>query len=137
MVGLTISRFAAVGGVGVETVRCYQRRGLLAVPERHGTGYREYSEADQQRLAFIGRARELGFTLAEIADLLGPAETGFTDDILKAARAKLEYIRRAARRSRREVRGGRSGRLAAALGLLPLFLPSEGGEIEEVVGAPG
>jgi DNA-binding transcriptional MerR regulator len=90
MAGLTISRFAAAAGVGVETVRFYQRRGLLAVPERQGSGYREYSEADQRRLAFICRARELGFTLSEIGDLLGPAETGFTDDILQAARAKLD-----------------------------------------------
>ena len=90
MAGLTISRFAAAAGVGVETVRFYQRRGLLAVPERQGPGYREYSEADQRRLAFICRARELGFTLSEIGDLLGPAETGFTGDILQAARAKLD-----------------------------------------------
>lgn len=89
MTGLTISRFAADGGVGVETVRFYQRRGLLAVPERQGNGFREYSESDQQRLAFICRARALGFTLNEIGDLLGPAETGFTGDILQAAKAKL------------------------------------------------
>jgi DNA-binding transcriptional MerR regulator len=94
MAGLTISRFAAAGGVGVETVRFYQRRGLLGVPERQGPGYREYSEADQQRLAFIGRARELGFTLSEIGDLLGPAETGFTGDILQAARAKLDQTQK-------------------------------------------
>jgi DNA-binding transcriptional MerR regulator len=94
MAGLTIGRFAASGGVGVETVRFYQRRGLLAVPERRGTGYREYCEADQRRLAFICRARDLGFTLAEIGDLLGPAETGFTADILQAARAKLDQTHR-------------------------------------------
>jgi DNA-binding transcriptional MerR regulator len=94
MAGLTISRFAAAGGVGVETVRFYQRRGLLAVPEQQGSGYREYSEADQRRLAFICRARELGFTLSEIGDLLGPAETGFTGDILRAARAKLDQTQK-------------------------------------------
>jgi len=89
MAGLTIGKFAAAEGVGVETVRFYQRRGLLAVPERQRPGYREYSEADQRRLAFILRARQLGFTLSEIGDLLGPAETEFTDDILRAATAKL------------------------------------------------
>jgi DNA-binding transcriptional MerR regulator len=94
MAGLTISRFAAAEGVGIETVRFYQRRGLLAVPERQGSGYREYSEADQRRLAFIRRARELGFTLSEISDLLGPAETGFTGDILQAARAKLDQTQK-------------------------------------------
>ena len=64
------------------------------MPERRGSGYREYSEADQRRLAFIRRARELGFTLSEISDLLGPAETGFTGDILQAARAKLDQTQK-------------------------------------------
>jgi DNA-binding transcriptional MerR regulator len=92
MAGLTIGRFAAAEGVGVETVRFYQRRGLLALPEREGPGFREYSEADQWRLAFIGRAKRLGFTLAEISDLLGPAETRSTGDIVQAAQAKLEAV---------------------------------------------
>jgi DNA-binding transcriptional MerR regulator len=90
MAGMTIGRFAAACGVGVETVRFYQRRGLLAVPEREDSGYREYSEADQRRLTFIRRASELGFTLSEIGELFAPAESGDTDDILQAARAKLE-----------------------------------------------
>ena len=72
MAGLTIGKLAAAEGVGVETVRYYQRRGLLSQPERRGSGYREYSESDRARLVFIRRARRLGFTLAEIADLLGP-----------------------------------------------------------------
>ena len=59
MTGLTIGKFAAAEGVGVETVRFYHRRGLLALPERQGPGYREYSEADRWRLAFIRRARRL------------------------------------------------------------------------------
>ena len=62
MAGLTIGKFAATAGVGVETVRFYQRRGLLARPERGGSGFREYSEDDQWRLAFIRRAQQLGFT---------------------------------------------------------------------------
>ena len=92
MPGLTIGKFAAAEGVGVETVRFYQRRGLLALPERRGSGYREYSEADRWRLAFIRRARRLGFTLGEIGDLLGPAEARSTDDIVRAAQAKLWAI---------------------------------------------
>jgi DNA-binding transcriptional MerR regulator len=92
MAGLTIGKFAAAEGVGVETVRFYQRRGLLGLPERHRSGYREYSEADRWRLAFIRRARRLGFTLAEIGDLLGPAEARSTDDIVVAAQAKLAAI---------------------------------------------
>ena len=97
MAGLTIGKFAAAEGVGVETVRFYQRRGLLALPERRNSGYREYTEADQWRLAFIRRARLLGFTLGEIRELLGPAEARSTDDIMRAAQAKLEAIEEQAR----------------------------------------
>src|SRR5258708_19760977 len=92
MNGLTIGKFAADAGVSVETVRFYQRRGLLALPERRGSGYREYSQADQWRLAFIRRARRLGFTLVEIGDLLGPAEAHSTDHIVRAAQAKLRAV---------------------------------------------
>jgi DNA-binding transcriptional MerR regulator len=92
MAGLTIGKFAAEAGVSVETVRFYQRRGLLALPQRRGSGFREYTPADQFRLAFIRRARQLGFTLAEIGDMLGPAEARSTADITKAAEAKLAAI---------------------------------------------
>jgi DNA-binding transcriptional MerR regulator len=92
MAGMTIGKLAAAEGVGVETVRFYQRRGLLAEPERGGSGFREYSGADQARLVFIRRARQLGFTLAEIADLLGPAEAHSTEQIARAAEVKLAAI---------------------------------------------
>jgi DNA-binding transcriptional MerR regulator len=92
MSGMTIGKLAAAEGVGVETVRFYQRRGLLAEPQRRGSGYREYSEADQQRLVFIRRARDLGFTLGEIAELLGPAEAQSTTEIAAAAQAKLVAV---------------------------------------------
>jgi DNA-binding transcriptional MerR regulator len=92
MSGLTIGKFAAAEGVGVETVRFYQRRGLLTLPERQNSGFREYSEGDRWRLAFIRRARQLGFTLGEIGELLGPAEARSTDEIVRAAQAKLEAI---------------------------------------------
>jgi DNA-binding transcriptional MerR regulator len=92
MAGLTIGKFAAAAGVGVETVRFYQRRGLLPLPERRGSGFREYSEGDQARLAFIRRAGRLGFTLSEISDLLGPAEARSSEEILRAAEAKITAI---------------------------------------------
>jgi len=66
---MTIGKLAAAGGVGVETVRFYQRRGLLSEPERNG-GVRRYDEADLSRLRFIRSAQAGGFTLAEIAELL-------------------------------------------------------------------
>ena len=98
MAGMTIGKLAAEAGVGVETVRFYQRRGLLALPDRAGSGFREYSEDDRRRLAFIRRARQLGFTLGEISDLLDPGDgygsgTGQrTGDIVRAAEAKLAAI---------------------------------------------
>ncbi|MFN3944331.1 MAG: MerR family transcriptional regulator [Allosphingosinicella sp.] len=66
---LTISRLAEAGGVGVETVRFYQRRGLLDVPPRAG-GIRRYGAEDVRRLRFIRQAQEAGFRLSEIAELL-------------------------------------------------------------------
>lgn len=94
MAGLTIGKFAAAEGVGVETVRFYQRRGLLALPERLGSGYREYSDADRSRLAFIRRARALGFTLGEIRELLGPADARSPGDVVRAAEARLVAVDR-------------------------------------------
>jgi DNA-binding transcriptional MerR regulator len=92
MPGLTIGKLAAAEGVGVETVRFYQRRGLLAQPERQGSGYREYRDADRWRLAFIRRARLLGFTLSEIGDLLGPAGALSSGDVAQAAAAKIAAV---------------------------------------------
>lgn len=66
---LTIGGLAAAGGVGVETVRYYQRRGLLAQPPRDG-GARRYSREDVRRLRFVRSAQGAGFTLEEIAELL-------------------------------------------------------------------
>ena len=66
---MTIGKFAAAGGVGVETIRFYQRRGLLAEPDRNGS-VRRYDENDLSRLRFIRTAQGVGFTLAEITELL-------------------------------------------------------------------
>jgi MerR family mercuric resistance operon transcriptional regulator len=71
----TIGGLAKAGGVGVETVRYYQRRGLLGTPARSGGdglggGVRRYDEADVRRLRFIRSAQAAGFTLEQIAELL-------------------------------------------------------------------
>ena len=66
---MTIARLAAAGGVGVETIRYYQRRGLLAEPARAGS-VRRYGAPDVRRLLFIRRAQAAGFTLEEIGELL-------------------------------------------------------------------
>lgn len=70
MKALRISELARAGGVGVETVRFYQRRGLLAVPAGAAAAGRHYGNEDVQRLRFIRRAQSAGFSLAEIATLI-------------------------------------------------------------------
>lgn len=67
---MTISRLAGMVGVNIETIRFYQRRGLIVEPARPYTGYRTYEQSDASRLRFIKRAQALGFTLDEIAGLL-------------------------------------------------------------------
>jgi MerR family mercuric resistance operon transcriptional regulator len=66
---LTIGKFAAAGGVGVETIRFYQRKGLLDQPTRD-SGIRRYGSEDVRRLRFIRQAQAAGFTLEEIKELL-------------------------------------------------------------------
>lgn len=66
---LTVGALAKAAGVGVETVRYYQRRGLLGVPEGNGS-YRRYGSDHLERLQFIRRAQAIGFTLKETAELL-------------------------------------------------------------------
>lgn len=67
---MTIGQIAIRSGVGIETVRFYEREGLLAKPERTQSGYRQFDEEVISRLMFIQRAKELGFTLNEIKELL-------------------------------------------------------------------
>ena len=57
-------------GINVETLRYYEREGLLPKPERTESGYRQYSQMDVQKILFIKKAQELGFTLKEIKELL-------------------------------------------------------------------
>ncbi|MBE1162710.1 MerR family DNA-binding protein [Dyella acidiphila] len=68
---LTIGAVAKRAGVQIDTIRYYEREGLLPEPLRRASGYRSYNESVIGRLRFIRRAKELGFTLEEIRDLLG------------------------------------------------------------------
>lgn len=67
---LTIARFAKASGVHIETVRFYQRRGLLRPPDKPLGGIRRYRAADVARIRFVKSAQRLGFSLDEIAQLL-------------------------------------------------------------------
>ena len=88
---LTIGALAAAADVGVETVRYYQRRGLLAVPGAVGS-YRRYGSDDVARLRFIRRAQTLGFTLQEIAELLQLQDGTDRASVRRIAQARLEQL---------------------------------------------
>ena len=94
MPGLTIGKLARAAGVAVETVRFYERKGLIADPPRRSSGYREYSDDVVRRLRFIRRAKELGFSLREIEELLalrtGPATCGEVREQIAAKLADIE-----------------------------------------------
>ena len=91
---LTIGRLAQLGGVNLETVRYYERRGLLAKRPRTESGYRQFPPDSPQRLRFIKRAQELGFTLDEVGELLtlrhDPEQN--RADVHARAAAKIENI---------------------------------------------
>ncbi len=70
MKAFTIGQIARTAEVGIETIRFYERQGLLEKPARRELGYRQYSESVIARLRFIKRAKELGFSLNEIKELL-------------------------------------------------------------------
>jgi len=119
---LTIKQYADAGGVGVETVRFYQRKGLLGVP-LPGHGIRRYGERDVRRLRFIRAAQSAGFTLEEIRELLaldaghdhGRARELATTRIAKLDEriAELEHARDSLRRLAR--------RCASATGPCPIL----------------
>ncbi|MDB5294606.1 MAG: merR1 [Phycisphaerales bacterium] len=100
---LTIGQLAHRAGVGVETIRFYEREGLLAEPQRRASGYRQYGEDVVARLRFIRRAKELGFTLKEVAELLSLRLDPDTTpaDVKRRAEAKLADIEAKVRTLRR------------------------------------
>lgn len=93
--GFGIGEVSQQTGINIETIRYYERIGLLPSPPRTGGGHRLYSGSHLNRLSFIRRSRELGFTLDEIRNLLGLAEAGHAcGDIQEAALVHLKNIRR-------------------------------------------
>lgn len=90
---LTIGRLAKQAGVGIDTVRFYERRGLLPEPDRTISGYRVYGEDTAARILFIRRAKRLGFTLDEIATLLRLQDHGGKKaEVRSLTQHKLEEI---------------------------------------------
>jgi MerR family transcriptional regulator, copper efflux regulator len=91
---LTIGLVARRAKVGVETVRFYERQGLIEEPPRRLSGYRQYDDEVVSRLGFIRRAKELGFTLKEIKELLSLRHDPSTSaaDVKRRAEAKIADI---------------------------------------------
>jgi MerR family copper efflux transcriptional regulator len=85
---LTIGHLAKQAGVNLETVRYYERRGLLARPPRSASGYRLFPSDAARRLKFIRRAQELGFSLTEIKELLSLRVSRTTTSAVIRARAE-------------------------------------------------
>jgi MerR family mercuric resistance operon transcriptional regulator len=92
---LTIGRLSELTGVNIETIRYYERTKVLAEPRRSGSGRRVYKAADVRTLAFLRRARELGFSLTEIRTLLrlGGPEKASCRDVRRIVAHHLEDIR--------------------------------------------
>ena len=88
----TIAGLARAGGVGVETVRYYQRRGLMPEPDKPAHGYRRYDATTVKRVRFIKRAQALGFTLEEIGGLLKLDEAHACAETRELASHKLQTI---------------------------------------------
>jgi MerR family transcriptional regulator, mercuric resistance operon regulatory protein len=96
----TISHVAKTLDINIETVRFYERRGLIAQPPKPDYGYRHYPEDTVHRIRFIKRAQELGFTLDEIANLLSLNDRpcgqvqGLAEHKLSAVKEKMADLRR-------------------------------------------
>lgn len=94
MVTVGIGQLAKRTGVPIDTVRHYERIGLLRPAARLASGYRRYGDAELKRLRFIRRAKALGFTLDEIRELLALSAGRNVQSIRKAASARLADIER-------------------------------------------
>ena len=90
--GMTIGRLAKAAGINVETIRYYQRRGLLDEPRKPLGGHRRYSPDAVRTLAFIRRAQQLGFSLEEVKSLLALARGSNARATRELAEAKYELL---------------------------------------------
>ena len=95
MTGLTIGRAAKSAGVGVETIRFYERQGLIKQPSPQSSGYRQYGPDIVRRIRFIQRAKQLGFSLREVSELLSlrvARSSGSCTKVRSRALAKIDDI---------------------------------------------
>jgi MerR family copper efflux transcriptional regulator len=92
MQSMGIGKLAARAGVSIDTVRYYERSGLLAPQARLPSGYRRYGDVQLSRLRFIRRAQELGFSLRDIRELLGLSRQRDVARVKRAAERKLAEV---------------------------------------------
>lgn len=90
---LTIGMLAAASGVSIETIRFYQREGLVSEPLRPAGGVRRYGSSDISRIRFIKSAQRLGFTLQDVAELLRLDDGGGCSVVRARAEDKLQEVR--------------------------------------------
>src|SRR5260370_39060786 len=104
---LSIGKVARRAGIGVETIRFHEREGLLAAPARRDSGYRLYPERVIGRIRFIRRAKELGFSLKEIKELLQLKgnSSSTCEDIREKAEAKIANVEATIKRLQEQVQG--------------------------------
>lgn len=104
---MNIGRLAELAQVNIDTIRYYERQKLLPPAARTASGYRQYTQSDLERLRFVLRSKELGFTLSEIGDLL--SLTGNRDSdmhgVKRKAEQRLEQVERKIAELRRVKRG--------------------------------
>lgn len=96
MARMTIGKTALAAGVGVETIRFYERKGLIARPPRPATGFRTYDDEVVRRIRFIRQGQKIGFSLREIEELLSLRADPSADsaDVRDRAVAKLDEVDR-------------------------------------------
>ncbi len=112
---MTIGRLAKQAGVNIDTIRYYERNGLIPEAVRRASGYREYEAADVRRLRFITRAKELGFTLAEIGELLSLSADRDVRGVKRRAEQRLTQVQFKIK-ERQRVRRGLKTLIAACPG---------------------
>ena len=105
MSAMTIGRLARQAGVNIDTIRYYERNGLIPEPTRRRSGYREYGPTDVARLRFILRAKDLGFTLAEIGELLSLSADRDVGGVKRRAVDRLEQVEHKIKELQRVRRG--------------------------------
>jgi DNA-binding transcriptional MerR regulator len=122
--GRTIGSVAKEAGVSVDTIRFYEKGGLLPAAPRRDSGYRDYPEETARRLSFIRNAREIGFTLSEIGELLSLREEAQSpcERVQKMAMAKLGTVRERIR-NLREIEGQLEALVEACTGRTPPECP--------------